>query len=155
MTTPSAIRALSEALVLFGDISSSLVYITEELPSLQLPKVTEESVINFCCSFLECLVEGDKHVQHLVMALQSAPSSAPERAVETLEAVRANLWKNVQSMHKLVTELRARSEESRGLTSLGVLLNESGANILKDFVTLQGTLDGVVRDWKQPDCSPH
>jgi hypothetical protein len=154
MTTPPIAGALSETLELFGDISSNLVYITEELPSLRLPKDAADGIVNFCCGFLECLVEGDTQIQNLVAMLHPAPSLVPENAVQTLETIRADLWKNVQSMHKLVTELRARLKEAEGFTSLGVLLNESGANILNDFVSIQGTFDGIVRDLKQQDVSP-
>jgi len=149
MITPSATDALSETLELFGDISSNLVYITEELPSLQLPKDTEESIVSFCCTFLESLVEGDKQVHRLMTGLQSVQLRAPENAALILEALRLDLWKNVQSLHTLVADFRSRSKDHQEFTLLGVLLNESGANILKDFVKIQDALEGLVREWKQ------
>jgi hypothetical protein len=154
MTTPSIAGALTETLELFGDISSNLVYITEELPSLQLPRDTEDRIVNFCCGFLECLVDGDKQIQNIMTALHPAPTFVPENAVQILEAIRADIWTNVQALHNLVTEVRVRSKETEGFSSLEVLLNESGANILKDFMSIQGTFDGIAGDVKQQSVSP-
>lgn len=152
MNTQSATPLFSEALTLFGDISNNLVYITEELPSLRLTPETSDRIVSFATDFLECLVEVDKKIQRLLTVVDSSPSRTPENAGQILEAVRSDLWKNIQTMHTLVTDFRSRAKQRDEFTLLSVLLNESGANILRDFVRIQDILEGIIRDWKQLDA---
>jgi hypothetical protein len=149
MNTTTATDDFQKALSLFGGISNNLVYITEELPSLALPKETEERIVSFSTTFLECLVESDKNIRQLMTVLSSVPSRVPENAGHVVETIRGKLSNNVQAMHALVMDLRSYSPERHDLTHLSVLLNESGANILRDFVGIQEILGSILKEWKQ------
>jgi len=153
MNTPTATDDFQKSLALFGSISNNLVYITEELPSLALPKETEQRVVSFSTTFLECLVEADKNIRQLMTVLSSVPPRVPEHAAHIVETIRGELSNNVQAMHALVMDLRSHPTGRHDLTPLSVLLNESGANILRDFVGIQEILGSILNEWKQQDVS--
>ncbi len=143
---------------LFGDISSNLVYICEELPSLEIPKETEEHIVGFCCTFLERLVEEDKSIQRILSGVKGnvdrvphVPCRAPTGAPAAMESTTRELGQNVQSMHTLITEYRSLAEHQPGFRLLSTLLNESGANIVKAYDGIREVLESVLSSWASED----
>ncbi len=160
MTMTEAVERLERVDDLFGDISTNLVYICEELPSLDIPKETESHIVGFCCTFLERLVEEDKSIQHILSSVKGnidrIPSThccAPEGAAPAIEQTTSELWKNVQSMDALIREYRGQAGSRPSSPLLSTLLNESGANILKAFEGIRAELGSLLEEWKK-DVTP-
>src|SRR5512135_2209733 len=160
MTMTEAVERLERVDDLFGDISTNLVYICEELPSLNISKETESRIVGFCCTFLERLVEEDKSIQRILSSVKGnidrIPSThccAPEGAAPAIEQTTSELRKNVQSMDALISQYRGQAGGPPSSPLLGALLNESGANILKAFEGIDAELGTLLEGWKQ-DVTP-
>ncbi len=150
MTPTATTKALQEVLLQFGAISNTLVYVTEELPSLNLSKNLEDHIVAFSCDFLEFLAAQDTRLRNLLTSLQSAPShgTSPAEGTGILEEVRQQLWEHIEQMHLLIMTVRSRAAEQPSVTLLEVLLNESGATILKAFLAIREILDPLLREQK-------
>jgi len=92
MTMTEAVEKLERVDDLFGEISTNLVHVCEELPSLELPKSTEERIVGFCCTFLERLVEEDRSIQRILNSVKGnvdrvphTPCRAPDGAAQAIQ----------------------------------------------------------------------
>jgi hypothetical protein len=155
MNMQEAVEKLERVDDLFGEISSNLVYICEELPSLTLPKETEDRIVGFCCAFLERLVEEDKSMQRILKGVRGnvdrvprTHCSRPDGAAAAVETTTKGIWQNVQSMHGLIAEYQSLSGEQPRLKLLSALLNESGASILKAFGAIREELGALMNGWR-------
>jgi len=156
MNMQEAVDKLDHVDDLFGEISSSLVYICEELPSLELTKPTEDHIVGFCCTFLERLVEEDKSIQRIragivgnVDRLPHTRCCPPEGARATIEKTAQELRQHVQSMDSLVDEYRRLATERSGLKLLCSLLGNSGVNVRKAFEGIRGAFDSILEEWSE------
>ncbi len=146
MNSTSTATTLQETLRHFGSISNSLVYVTEELPSLSPGSDIQERIVAFACSFLEFLASYDTRLRNFLASLGPDPAQGPPGGEQMLEEFRRHLWEQIEGMHRLITDVRAQVAGQPCGPQLETLLNESGATILKAFLAIRELLDPLLSE---------
>ena len=162
MTMTEAVEKLERVDDLFGEISSNLVHVCEELPSLGLSKANEERIVRFCCSFLEHLVEEDRSIQRILNSVKGSvdrvphtPCKAPDGAAPALEHTAAALRKNIQSMDDLIKEFCGAGNQKSVSPALGDLLRQSGDDIRKTFEAIRAEFGSLTDGWRDSLKNSH
>ncbi len=156
MTMTDAVEKLEHVDDLFGEISTHLVHICEEMPSLKVPKDVEEKIVGFCCTFLERLVKEDKSVQRILSSVRgnvdrvpSTHCSAPEGARQAIERTTSELQENQRSMDTLVCDFRTTAADKPYFPLLNALLSESETGILEAIKGIRAELGSLAEGWNE------
>ena len=136
MTTQEALDTLERIDDLFGEISNSLVYVCEELPSLGVSREIEHGIVTHCCVLLEKLVDIDKNFRQISRSLRGnvdhvlrGESHLPESIRTIVASAAKEVSTAVQSMHGLSSEFQSRAAHDASLHQLNVVLKDSGETL--------------------------
>jgi len=131
-TPRSSETPVSQMLSSVREIGSNLAFIRQELPGLDMPEDQRRGFLEHCDTFADDIHRLQARIEQLQR--ESAPDSGAS------EAMRGDIRGQVTKLHGWVMAARSLAAAEPGCVTVKVLLEESGANMLRAYL---GVWDGL------------
>jgi len=117
-----------------GVISSNIAYMRNELPELEIDAELRGKLLAFCDHFRDGVNDLASEICTLQEKLSARPQEEPPAA--TIKAMERMIRAQVTALHETITVVQGLTHPEADYRGLRVLMNESGANILRAFVDI-------------------
>jgi len=125
--------AVSAMLTYAREISSNLAYIRQELPDLEMPEDQRRAFLEICRT-LSKDVDG---LQARIGRLEGVSPPSPG----AIDAMEADIRDQVTRLDEWVKAARSLAAAEPGCVVVKILLEESGANMLRAYVGIWDSLE--------------
>lgn len=124
---------VSQMFTCLREVGSNLAFIRQELPGLEMPEDERRRLLETCTSFAEEVQRLRVETVQLQGASQQGPSA--------IEAVRERIRGQVSKLDDWVKAARSLAAAEPGCTVVKVLIEESGANMLRAYMGMWDCLE--------------